>query len=196
MRRKGSLPGKICALCIPGRRFAALFECMARESCQNQLVLDTRRRYVATNWRFSRPRALWECIGAKSCHCQSVGNASGQNPAIAGCSGMHRGEILPRQGAWERIAPSRGTAARGGERLWSGCRSASTVPVPWTSRSASSLVGVTAVVDIAARRRHGMLRCRGLPPCFVRSRKVLRTCIPWELAGDISPLKKRVISTN
>lgn len=83
-----------------------------------------------------------------------------------------------------------------GPRVALRCRSASTVPVPWTSRSASSLVGVTAVVDIAARRRHGMLRCRGLPPCFVRSRKVLRTCIPWELAGDISPLKKRVISTN
>ena len=124
------------------------------------------------------------------------GNTWSEKNAVDCRLRTHRGEILPRQGAWERIAPSRGTAARGGERLWSGCRSASTVPVPWASRSASSLVGVTAVVDIAARRRHGMLRCRGLPPCFVRSRKVLRICIPWELAGDISPLKKRVISTN
>ena len=68
MQRKGPLPGKICALCIPERRFAGLFGCMAREYCQSQLVLDARRRYVAREGRFPRPRPLQGYMKRENCH--------------------------------------------------------------------------------------------------------------------------------
>lgn len=50
---------------------------MARRSCQSQLILNTRRRYIATKGPFSRPRPFF---------------------------GIHRGRILPSSDTWERIA--------------------------------------------------------------------------------------------
>ena len=75
MQRKRPLHGKIFARCIPKRLFAGLFGCMARISCQSQLILDTRRRYAATNWRFSRPRPLSGCMERKTCHGLPPGDA-------------------------------------------------------------------------------------------------------------------------
>ena len=103
MRRKGPLPGKICAPCIPERRFAALFGCMARESCQTQLVLDARRRYVAREGRFSRPRPLRGCMRRENCHEWPPGNAPRRNLAIARRLGTHFASIPPSPNRRERI---------------------------------------------------------------------------------------------
>lgn len=59
----------------PKRLFAGLFGCMARISCQSQLILNTRRRYIATKGPFSRPRPFLGYTGAKYCHRQTPGNA-------------------------------------------------------------------------------------------------------------------------
>ena len=95
MQRKGPLPGKIFALCIPERRFAALFGYMARESCQCQLVLDTRRQYVAREGRFSRPGPLRGCMKRENCHGKAPGDASRRNIAAASRSRTHFAKILP-----------------------------------------------------------------------------------------------------
>ena len=104
MQRKVPLPGKIFARCILQRQFAGRFGCMARISCQSQLILNTRRQYVATNWRFSRPKPLLGCVERKTCHGLPPGNAFREHFAIGKRPGTHRGEILPRQGTRERIA--------------------------------------------------------------------------------------------
>lgn len=67
MQRKGPLPGKMFAWCIPQRRFAGHFEYMESISCQNQLILDAWRRYLAREGRFYRPGLLWEYIRAIFC---------------------------------------------------------------------------------------------------------------------------------
>lgn len=67
MQRKGPLPGKIFAWCILQRRFAGHFEYMESISCQNQLILDAWRRYLATKGRFYRLRLLPECIRVIFC---------------------------------------------------------------------------------------------------------------------------------
>ena len=117
MQRKDPLRGKILARCIPERRFAGHFGYMARISCHSQLILNTRRQYAATNWRFSRPRPLSGCMERKTCHGLPPGNAprrnlatasqakgtSGRNPATVGRWGTHFASILPSSSAWERI---------------------------------------------------------------------------------------------
>ena len=104
MQRKDPLRGKILARCIPERRFAGHFGYMARISCHSQLILNTRRQYAATNWRFSRPRPLSGCMERKTCHGLPPGNAFREHFAIGKRPGTHRGEILPRQGTRERTA--------------------------------------------------------------------------------------------
>ena len=104
MQRKRPLHGKIFARCVPERLFAGLFGCMARISCQSQLILDTRRRYAATNWRFSRPRPLSGCMERKTCHGLPPGDAFREHFSIGKRPGTHRGGILPRQDPRERIA--------------------------------------------------------------------------------------------
>ena len=96
MQRKGPLPGKIFARCIPKRRFAGLFGYMARISCQSQLISDTWRANLAREGRFSRPGPLLGCIERKTCHGLPPGDASRENIATAGRRGMHQGIILPR----------------------------------------------------------------------------------------------------
>ena len=66
---------------------------MARISCQNQLILDTWRAYLATNRRFSCPRSLWECIRAQSCHRQTPGNAFREHLAAAEQPRTRRGHV-------------------------------------------------------------------------------------------------------
>ncbi len=95
MQRKVPLPGKIFARCILQRRFAGLFGCMARISCQSQLISDAWRANLATNWRFSRPRPLSGCMERKNCHGLPPGNAPRRNLATARPLGTHRASILP-----------------------------------------------------------------------------------------------------
>ena len=116
MQRKGPLPGKIFARCIPKQLFAGLFGCMARISCQSQLISDAWRANLAANWRFSRPKPPRRCMRRKNCHGLPPGNApwrnlatasqakgaSGRNPATVGRWGTHLASILPSSSAWER----------------------------------------------------------------------------------------------
>ena len=95
MQRKDPLRGKILARCIPERRFAGHFGYMARISCHSQLILNTRRQYAATNWRFSRPRPLSGCMERKTCHGLPPGNAPRRNLATARPPRTHRARILP-----------------------------------------------------------------------------------------------------
>ena len=118
MQRKRPLHGKIFARCIPKRLFAGLFGCMARISCQSQLISDAWRANLAANWIFSRPRPLSGCMERKTCHGLPPGNApwrnpatasqakgaSGRNPATVGRWETHLASILPSSSAWERIA--------------------------------------------------------------------------------------------
>ena len=99
MQRKGPLPGKIFARCILRRRFAGHFGCMARISCQSQLVLDAWRADLATKPPLfsseapfgihgvkKMPRiAARERIRAQSCHRQAPGNAFHGHFAISEC---------------------------------------------------------------------------------------------------------------
>ena len=94
MQRKRPPHGKIFARCIPKRLFAGLFGCMARISCQSQLILDTRRRYAATNWRFSRPRPLSGCMERKTCHGLPPGNAFREHFANRAASSCGRAYCL------------------------------------------------------------------------------------------------------
>ena len=95
VQRKVPLPGKIFARCILQRRFAGLFGCMARISCQSQLISDAWRANLAANWRFSRPRPLSGCMERKNCHGLPPGNAPRRNLATARPLGTHRARILP-----------------------------------------------------------------------------------------------------
>ena len=117
MQRKDPLRGKILARCIPERRFAGHFGYMARISCHSQLILNTRRQYAATNWRFSRPRPLSGCMERKTCHGLPPGNAFREHFAIVERPGTHRGGILPRQDPRERIAREYCHCQSGQERI-------------------------------------------------------------------------------
>ena len=99
MQRKAPLPGKIFARCIPKRLFAGHFGCMARISCQSQLISDAWRANLAANWRFSRPRPLSGCMERKTCHGLTPGNAFREHFAIVERLGTHQGIILPRPDA-------------------------------------------------------------------------------------------------
>ena len=116
MQRKVPLPGKIFARYIPKRLSAGLFGCMARISCQSQLISDAWRANLATNWRFSRPRPPRGCMERKNCHGWPPGKASRHNLAMAGSPKMHRDYILPRQPPsrmlLDGILPRRPSAAR------------------------------------------------------------------------------------
>ena len=68
---------------------------MARISCHSQLILNTRRQYAATNWRFSRQRPLSGCMERKTCHGLPPENAPRRNLATARPPGTHRARILP-----------------------------------------------------------------------------------------------------
>ena len=103
MQRKGLLPGKIFTWCILQRRFAGLFGCMARISCQSQLILNTRRANLATKPPLpvrGHFRDAWSAKLATDCRPRT-----------------HRGEILPRQSARERIAREPCHRRTPGERI-------------------------------------------------------------------------------
>ena len=81
---KEGLRVKILAKCIPRRHFAGHFAYMESISCQNQLILDAWRRYLAMKGRFSCPGPLWECIATKYCHDLPLKNALRLNLAKEG----------------------------------------------------------------------------------------------------------------
>lgn len=107
MQRKGPLPGKIFAWCILQRRFAGHFEYMESVSCQNQLILDAWRRYLATKGRFYRLRLLQECI--RAIFCQECGLSSAWS-ALRGCFIQRMRLHLPEMGL-EKV-PSRNASLR------------------------------------------------------------------------------------
>lgn len=114
---KGVLSGKIFTICIPKQRFAGLFGYAARKSCQNQLILDTYRRYIATEGGVFPSEApfgihqakilprmsAWECFRRIFCHRRHTENASLRYPATADTRRTHHGEILPSPTSGERI---------------------------------------------------------------------------------------------
>ena len=130
MQRKGALPGKISARCIPKRLFAGHFGCMARRSCQSQPVFGCMARESCRELAIfpseaafgmhgaqNLPRtAARERTAAKSCHGKALENApreniatasqakgaSGRNPATVGRWGTHFESILPSSSARER----------------------------------------------------------------------------------------------
>ena len=109
MQRKGALPGKISARCIPKRLFAGHFGCMARISCQSQPVFGCMARESCRELAIFPSEAAFGMHGAQNlprtaareriareyCHYQSPGNAFRAYPAIAGRLGTHSVDILP-----------------------------------------------------------------------------------------------------
>ena len=109
------LPGRIFARCVPERRFAGLFGCMARISCRSQPVFGCMARESCRELAIFPSEAAFgmhgaqnlpridarERTAAESCHGKTPGNApreniatasraksaSGRNPATARCWG-------------------------------------------------------------------------------------------------------------
>ena len=130
MQRKGALPGKISARCIPKRLFAGHFGCMARISCQSQPVFGCMARESCRELAIFPSEAAFgmhgaqnlpridarERTAAESCHGKALENApreniatasqakgaSGRNPATVGRWGTHFESILPSSSARER----------------------------------------------------------------------------------------------
>ena len=131
MQRKEPFPGKIFTPCVPERRFAGLFGCMARISCQSQPVFGCMARESCRELAVFPPEAAFGMRGAKklpriaargrtaaeSCHGKTPENASreniatasqaksasGRNPATVGRWETHLASVLPSSSAWERI---------------------------------------------------------------------------------------------
>ena len=118
MQRKRALHGKIFARCILQRRFAGLFGCMARISCQSQPVFGCMARESCHELAIfpseapfgiheaqNLPRiAARERTAAESCHGKALENASRENIATTSRPRTHFAHILPSPGAWECIA--------------------------------------------------------------------------------------------
>ena len=118
MQRKGALPGKISARCIPKRLFAGHFGCMARISCQSQPVFGCMARESCRELAIfpseaafgmhgaqNLPRtAARERTAAESCHGKALENAPRENIATTSRPRTHFAHILPSPGAWECIA--------------------------------------------------------------------------------------------
>ena len=117
MQRKGALPGKISARCIPKRLFAGHFGCMARESCRELAIFPSEAAF-GMHGAQNLPRiAARERTATKSCHGKAPGNASRENLvtvgrrgnafrghfAIGECLGTHSVDILPSPGARKHI---------------------------------------------------------------------------------------------
>ena len=98
MQRKGALPGKISARCIPKRLFAGHFGCMARISCQSQPVFGCMARESCRELAIFPSEAAFGMHGAQNlpridarerisrafCHRRTPGNASRHNLATTG----------------------------------------------------------------------------------------------------------------
>ena len=118
MQRKVPLPGKIFARCIPERRFAGLFGCMARTSCQSQPVFGCMARESCRELAIfpseaafgmhgaqNLPRiAARERTAAESCHGKTPGNAPRENIATTSRAKSASGRNPAAAGRWGRTA--------------------------------------------------------------------------------------------
>ena len=95
MQRKEPFPGKIFTPCVPERRFAGLFGCMARISCQSQPVFGCMARESCRELAIFPSEAAFGMHGVKKCHGLTPGNAPRRNLATARHSRTHRARILP-----------------------------------------------------------------------------------------------------
>ena len=95
MQRKGDLPGRIFAPCVPERRFAGLSDAWRAYLAKGSPFSDAWRANLAANWRFSRPRPLSGCMERKTCHGLPPGSAPRRNFATARPPRTHRARILP-----------------------------------------------------------------------------------------------------
>ena len=114
MQRKGALPGKISARCIPKRLFAGHFGCMARISCQSQPVFGCMARESCRELAIfpseaafgmhgaqNLPRtAARERTAAESCHGKALENASRENIATASQAKSASGRNPAAVGRW------------------------------------------------------------------------------------------------
>ena len=114
MQRKGALPGKISARCIPKRLFAGHFGCMARISCQGQPVFGCMARESCRELAIfpseaafgmhgaqNLPRtAARERTAAESCHGKALENASRENIATASQAKSASGRNPAAVGRW------------------------------------------------------------------------------------------------
>ena len=154
MQRKRPLHGKIFARCIPKRLFAGLFGCMARISCQSQLISDAWRANLATKGRFSRPRPLSGYMERKTCHGLPPGDAFREHFAIGKRTGTHRGEILPRQGTRERTARVYCHCQSGQERIRAQSCHHRTLGTHFASILPSSSARGTHIRNVLPTERH------------------------------------------
>ena len=104
MQRKGALPGKISARCIPKRLFAGHFGCMARESCRELAIFPSEAAFGMHGAQNLPRTAARERTAAESCHGKALENASRENIATTSRPRTHFAHILPSPGAWECIA--------------------------------------------------------------------------------------------
>ena len=130
MQRKGVLPGKIFAPCVPERRFAGAFRmhgahilpkpahfgCMARESCRELAIFPSEATFGMRGAKKLPRIAARGRTAAESCHGKTPENASresiatasqaesasGRNPATVGRWETHLASILPSSSARER----------------------------------------------------------------------------------------------
>ena len=178
MQRKGPLPGKIFALCIPERRFAGLFGCTARISCQSRPVSDAWRRYSARKGRFSRPRPPRERMKRKSRHGSPPGNASRRYLATVGRRGNAFREhfaIGERPGTRPRAGPS----AAGGHPATGRASAARPYGCGWAPRHGAGLSAASWTTD------SGTICCE---PPFNRKNKHHAENKNEPVHSDISPL--------
>ena len=114
MQRKGPLPGKIFARCIPKQLFAGLFGCMARISCQSQpvfgcvacescreLAIFPSEAAFGMHGAQNLPRiAARGRTAAESCHGKTPENASRENIATASQAKSASGRNPAAVGRW------------------------------------------------------------------------------------------------
>ena len=160
MQRKAPLPGRIFARCIPKRLFAGLFGCMARISCQSQLISDAWRANLAANWRFSRPKPPRRCMRRKNCHGLPPGNAPWRNLATDRRSGTHRARILPlpvRPRAHQGAIPPPSDAGERISRAFCHRRAPENAPREY-------------IATASRPRTHSRRSCHGRAPGFARTK--------------------------
>ena len=100
MQRKGALPGKISARCIPKRLFAGHFGCMARESCRELAIFPSEAAFGMHGAQNLPRTAARERTAAESCHGKALENASRENIATASQAKSASGRNPAAVGRW------------------------------------------------------------------------------------------------
>ena len=179
MQRKGALPGKIFARCVPKRRFAGLFGCMARISCQSQPVFGCMARESCRELAIFPSEAAFgmhgaqnllridarERTAAESCHGKTPGNApreyiatasraksaSGRNPATVERWGWRTARAF-----CHRRAPGNAYSQRLADRAASSCGRAYCLAIALVPYESDDLFVQAVLHEKGARRpAHG-----------------------------------------